>query len=154
LGDPRATLAEALARLARRLGPLEVAPIYRTEPVSPIPQPDFLNTVALGVSAASAEELLACALAVEAELGRHRDGRRDAPRTIDIDLLFAGEERRPGPGLELPHPRLRERRFVLAPLADLAPDLPLPPDRATPRELLARLPERPWARRLGPGSEA
>lgn len=117
--------------------------------MSSIPQPDFLNTVALGASSASAERLLAAALEVEAELGRRRDGARDAPRTIDIDLLFAGDERRAGPGLVLPHPRLRERRFVLAPLADLAPDLPLPPDGATPRELLARLPARPWVRRLG-----
>lgn len=119
--------------------------------MSPIPQPEYLNTVALGVSTLSAEALLAGALAVEVELGRRRDGRRDAPRTIDIDLLLVGDELRPGPGLELPHPRLRERRFVLAPLADLAPDLPLPPDGATPRELLARLPARPWARRLEPG---
>ena len=116
--------------------------------MSPIPQPEYLNTVALGVSALGAEALLAGALAVEIELGRRRDGRRDAPRTIDIDLLFVGDEQRPGPGLELPHPRLRERRFVLAPLADLAPGLALPPDGATPRELLARLPERPWVRRI------
>ena len=122
--------------------------------MSPIPQPEYLNTVALGVSALGAEALLAGALAVEIELGRRRDGRRDAPRTIDIDLLFVGDEQRPGPGLELPHPRLRERRFVLAPLADLAPDLPLPPDGATPRELLARLPASPWAHRLGPGGRS
>jgi 2-amino-4-hydroxy-6-hydroxymethyldihydropteridine diphosphokinase len=120
--------------------------------VSPIPQPEYLNTVALGFSALPAEDLLAGALAVEVELGRRRDGRRDAPRTIDIDLLFVGAEVSPGPGLELPHPRLRERRFVLAPLADLAPELPLPPDGASPRALLARLPERPWARRLEPGA--
>ncbi|KAB2964931.1 MAG: 2-amino-4-hydroxy-6-hydroxymethyldihydropteridine diphosphokinase, partial [Thermoanaerobaculia bacterium] len=92
LGDARATLAAALARLAARLGPLQVAPLYLTEPVSQIPQPEFLNTVALGFSAASAEELLAAALAVETDLGRRRDGVRDAPRTIDIDLLFAGGE--------------------------------------------------------------
>lgn len=122
--------------------------------MSQIPQPEFLNTVALGVSTSSAEELLAAALAVEEELGRHRDGVRDGPRTIDIDLLFAGGEMRAAPGLELPHPRLRARRFVLAPLADLVPDLPLPPDGATPRELLERLPERPWARRLGAGGGA
>jgi 2-amino-4-hydroxy-6-hydroxymethyldihydropteridine diphosphokinase len=144
LGEPRAALAAALARLSRRFGPLEVAPLYRTEPVSPIPQPEYLNTVALGVSELSAEELLAAALAVEVELGRRRDGRRDAPRTIDIDLLFVGGELRAGPGFELPHPRLRQRRFVLAP-ADLAPTCRCPRRRHPAR--VARLPRvGPWAR--------
>ena len=150
-GDVRAAFAVALAELAARFGPLEVAPLYRSEPVSALPQPEFLNTVALGATAASAEELLAAALTVEAALGRRRDAAADdapaAPRPIDLDLLFVGDERRASPALELPHPRLRTRRFVLAPLADLAPDLPLPPDGATPRALLAALPERPWARR-------
>jgi len=74
---------------------------------------------------------------------------RDAPRTIDLDLLVVGAELRSGPGLVLPHPRLRERRFALAPLAELAPDLALPPDGATVATLLARLPERPWVERIG-----
>lgn len=113
-----------------------------------MPQPDYLNTVAVGYGELEPEQLLAGALAVEAELGRRRD-RRDAPRTIDVDLLLAGDLLRSAPGLTLPHPRLRERRFVLAPLADLLPDLPLPPDGATPRALLASLPARPWAVRLG-----
>jgi 2-amino-4-hydroxy-6-hydroxymethyldihydropteridine diphosphokinase len=120
--------------------------------VSALPQPDYLNTVALGWSARPPEALLAAALAVEAELGRTR-AERDGPRILDVDLLFAGAERRSTPALELPHPRLRERRFVLAPLADLAPDLALPPDGATPRQLLARLPERPWVARLTAAAE-
>ncbi len=148
----RVAIHAALARLAGRFGPLEVAPLYRTEPVAaghrPDYLPEYLNTVALGSGGASPEELLAGALAVEHELGRRR-GSAGAPRTIDIDLLFVGDERRSGAGLELPHPRLRGRRFVLAPLADLAPDLPLPPDGATARSLLAALPPTPWAIRLG-----
>lgn len=118
------------------------------------PQPDFLNTVALGSTREAPEALLASVLAVEVALGRVRDGRRDAPRTIDIDLLFVGDEVRRTAGLALPHPRLRERRFVLAPLADVAPDLPLPPDGATARTLLGRLPDLPWVRRLAGGREA
>jgi 7,8-dihydro-6-hydroxymethylpterin-pyrophosphokinase len=103
--------------------------------------------VALATTPLAARELLALAREVERALGRrHRE--RNAAREIDVDLLFAGGERLVDEELELPHPRLRERRFVLAPLADLAPDLPLPPDGATVSALLARLPERPWARRL------
>ena len=151
LGLPRAAIAEALARFARRFGPLEVAPLYRTEPVVSTPrlppQPPYLNTVALGVTAEPPEALLDFALALEAALGRRR-AEPGGPRTIDLDLLFVGDERLAGPRLELPHPRMRSRRFVLAPLADLDPELPLPPDGATPRQLLAALPERPWARRL------
>jgi 2-amino-4-hydroxy-6-hydroxymethyldihydropteridine diphosphokinase len=148
LGDPRAAIADAIARLARRFGPLEVAPLYRTEAVATDPQPDYLNTVAVGFGEVEPEALLEGALAVEAELGRHR-GAPAAPRTIDVDLLLAGDLVRATPELTLPHPRLRERRFVLAPLADLLPDLPLPPDGATARRLLETLPARPWAVRLG-----
>jgi len=133
--------------LSERVGRLEIAPLYLSEPVSDIPQPDFVNTVALVTSALPAHELLVVAREVELRLGRLRR-ERNAAREIDVDLLFAGDERIASAELELPHPRLRERRFVLAPLADLAPGLALPPDGATPRELLARLPERPWVRRL------
>jgi len=147
LGDTRRTLRQAIELLTDRLGRLEIAPLYLSEPVSEIPQPDFLNTVALATSSLGARELLVLAREVEQTLGRRRR-ERNAAREIDVDLLFAGDERIASDELELPHPRLRERRFVLAPLADVAPDLALPPDGATPRELLARLPKRPWVRRL------
>jgi 7,8-dihydro-6-hydroxymethylpterin-pyrophosphokinase len=78
------------------------------------------------------------ARAVERELGR-RPRPRDAPREIDVDLLFVGAAMRTTAELTLPHPRLRARRFVLAPLAELAPGLALPPDGATPLELLDAL---------------
>jgi 2-amino-4-hydroxy-6-hydroxymethyldihydropteridine diphosphokinase len=154
LGDARGAIARAVELLAERVGPLAVAPLYLSEPVSEIPQPDFLNTVAVASTALPARELLALAREVERQLGRRRR-EKNAAREIDVDLLFAGEERIAEPGLSLPHPRLRERRFVLAPLADLLPDLALPPDGATPRALLARLPARPWARRVdGPADLA
>jgi 2-amino-4-hydroxy-6-hydroxymethyldihydropteridine diphosphokinase len=159
LGDPARQLAGALEELERRFGPLRVAPFYRTEPVSPIAQPDYVNTVALGASAEPPEALLAFALELERRFGRERPvarsaggavrpGSRDAPRTLDVDLLFVGDERRAGPELELPHPRLRQRRFVLQPLADLDPDLALPPDGATVGSLLAALPGSPRVERL------
>jgi len=124
-----------------------VAPLYRTEPISPIPQPHYLNTVALGASAEPPEALLAFALELERRHGRAREA-RDAPRPLDVDLLFVGDERRDGPELVLPHPRLRQRRFVLQPLADLDPDLELPPDGATVGALLAALPDSPRVERL------
>ena len=101
------------------------------------------------------ETLLEAALAIERELGRDRgaDSARDAPRTIDVDLLFAGDERHSTARLTLPHPRLRERRFVLAPLADLVPGLVLAPTGATVAQLLASLPPRPAAERIGPRPE-
>ncbi len=95
------------------------------------------------------EAVLALAKRLEALAGR-RPGPRGADRPLDVDLLFHGASRREGAELTLPHPALRGRRFVLAPLADLVPDLPLPPDGATPRELLARLPPGQRAERWTP----
>lgn len=150
LGDSRRILEEALDRLEETLGPLVVAPLYLTEPVSPIPQPPFFNTVAIGSSDLLAEHLFALTQRVELDFGRLRS-RAAAPRTLDLDLLLLGdEERRDAPPF-LPHPRLRQRRFVLAPLADVAPDWRIPPDGATACELLRQLPETPWAERL-PGT--
>jgi 2-amino-4-hydroxy-6-hydroxymethyldihydropteridine diphosphokinase len=147
----RASFAAAAAQLERSLGALRRSSLWRTEPVSPIPQPPYLNAVLVGRTSQPPESLLEIALAAERALGRHRRrrGPRNAPRPIDVDVLFLGEEVRHGPSLDLPHPRLRERRFVLAPLVELLPDHPLPPDGATAAELLARLPVRPWAERLG-----
>jgi len=134
------TLAWALRRLEASLGPLRVASLYRTAPVSPVPQPDFLNTAALARAALPPEELLALAKALEREAGR-RPGVRFGPRPLDIDLLVYGDLQMEEPELTLPHPRMRERRFVLVPLAEIAPDLPVPPDGARVADLLARLGE-------------
>lgn len=127
-----------------------MAPIYLTEAVTgdrSARQPDFLNTVVTGRTRLSAEELLAFLLRLERRFGRRRDF-PGAPRTLDLDLLYLGRAQRRERAPLLPHPRLRERRFVLQPLADVAPDLALPPDGATPLELLATLPRRPWVRRF------
>jgi 2-amino-4-hydroxy-6-hydroxymethyldihydropteridine diphosphokinase len=132
------TLAWALRRLEATLGPLRVASLYRTVPVSPIPQPDFLNTAVLARTALSPDALLALGKTLEHDAGR-RPGARFGPRPLDIDILIYGDLRSDRPELTLPHPRLRERRFVLAPLAEIAPDLRVPPDGARVEELLARL---------------
>jgi len=141
VGDSEAILGQALDRLRGFLGALEVAPLYRTAPVSAVVQPDFLNTVALArLAATGPRRLLRRAKELERRAGR-RGGARFGPRPLDVDLLFYGELVLPGDPAELilPHPRLRQRRFVLAPLHDLRPDLRLPPDGATVRELLADL---------------
>lgn len=139
VGAPRRQLLLAIAALSRALGPLTVAPLYRSAPVSPIAQPDFLNTVVLARSDREPERLLAFAKQLERDAGR-RAGPRWGPRPLDLDLLLVGELQRGEESLTLPHPRLRERAFVLAPLADVAPELRLPPDGHEVAELLAALP--------------
>lgn len=143
LGDRLARLREAVSRLRAIAAPGEPvleAPVYQTEPrFCPPDSPDFLNTVVEIGFHGGARELLEKTRAIEKELGRVRGGGRNAPRTIDIDLLYLGDERRDEADLELPHPRLAERRFVLQPLADIRPDLVLPGRALTVAELLERL---------------
>lgn len=144
----------ALRRLEEVLGPLRIASLYRTAAVSPVPQPDYLNTAVLASVSlepgASLEpgELLALAKALELAAGRRR-GTRFGPRPLDVDLLLYGDRQSSAPELTLPHPRLRERRFVLEPLAEIAPDLQIPPDGATVRDLLAALPPGELVERIG-----
>ena len=118
---------------------MRIASLYRTAAVSPVPQPDYLNTAVLASASLEPGELLALAKALELAAGRRR-GARFGPRPLDIDLLLYGERQSSAPELTLPHPRLRERRFVLEPLAEIAPDLQIPPDGARVSDLLARLP--------------
>lgn len=125
-----------------------MASLYRTRPLSPVPQPDFLNTAAVAHTALPAEAVLALAKALERAAGRRR-GARFGPRPLDVDLLTYGFHCSDAPELALPHPRLRERRFVLEPLAEIAPDLAVPPDGTTVRELLARLEGQPGVERIG-----
>ncbi len=135
LGRPEETLAEAIDQLAAALGPLRVAALYRSPAISPIRQPDFLNTAVTGITALAPSLLLAIAKRIEFNGGR-RLAARWAPRPLDIDLLLVGSQSRHYPELTLPHPRLRLRRFVLAPLAELHPDWALPPDGQTAAALL------------------
>ena len=109
-----------------------------TKPVGLVDQPRFLNAAARLRTTLGARELLDALLAVEAGLGRTREGQRWGPRKIDLDLLLFGEEQIDEPGLTVPHPRLAERRFVLEPLADLDPGLVVP-GRGPLETLLAAL---------------
>ena len=126
---------------------MRVASLYRSLPVSPVPQPDFLNTAALAHTSLGPEEVLALAKALELAAGRRR-GLRFGPRPLDIDLLLYGDRQSRDPELTLPHPRLAERRFMLEPLAEIAPDLPVPPDDVTVAELLARVQDQPGLEKI------
>ncbi|MFC4161012.1 2-amino-4-hydroxy-6-hydroxymethyldihydropteridine diphosphokinase [Chitinimonas lacunae] len=124
LGDAAATVtaaAEALVALpATRL--LGRSSLYRSAPVGYLDQPDFINAVAAVETELDAAALLDGLFEIEAAFGRQRTF-RNAPRTLDLDLLLFGRERIGRPELTVPHPRLAERGFVLLPLAELAPDL-------------------------------
>lgn len=140
LGEPRAALGAALVELAR-LGPLaQVSALYRTAPVGGPPQPDFLNAAVRLSFDGSPEILLGEALRIERLAGRERR-ERWGPRTLDLDILWIRGLAVVGPGLVIPHPRLRERAFALRPLVDVAPDAADPADGARYGDLLAGLNE-------------
>jgi 2-amino-4-hydroxy-6-hydroxymethyldihydropteridine diphosphokinase len=122
LGDSRAILAAALSALNRTTGiqVLVRSHWYRTPPIGP-PQPDYLNGCALLQTTHSPLSLLDILLTVENQFGRVRTERWGA-RSLDLDLLLYADQILSTPRLELPHPRLRERAFVLVPLAEIAPD--------------------------------
>lgn len=130
LGRRGLNLAEALVRLARAGGLRlhRASSVYETEPVGITNQPRFLNMVVEIGADAGPEELMAELLAIERAMGRVRDVRW-GPRLIDLDLLLWDGPPVAGDAVELPHPRLLERAFVLIPLAEIAPDLLLPNGR-------------------------
>ncbi|WP_323004400.1 2-amino-4-hydroxy-6-hydroxymethyldihydropteridine diphosphokinase [Denitromonas sp.] len=127
LGDPVAAIADA----CRALGALPDTTFiarsgnYRTAPVGVSGQPDYINAVARIDTRLSPMALLVALLDIEARNGRTRDFAM-APRTLDLDLLLYGDQQIALPGLQVPHPRMHERAFVLAPLAELAPTLDIP----------------------------
>jgi 2-amino-4-hydroxy-6-hydroxymethyldihydropteridine diphosphokinase len=144
LGDRLSLLRAAFARLREIATPGEpvlAARVYQTEPrFCPAGSPDFLNTVVEIAFEGTALELLGKTRGIELELGRARAAGRNAPRVIDLDLLYFGDETKACDELELPHPRIGERRFVLQPLADIRAELVLPGQGRTIAEMLAALP--------------
>ncbi len=128
LDDPRSQVErgiEALSALPQtRL--IARSRLYRSAPWGVVDQPEFVNAAAALDTALAPCELLDALLAIELAAGRSRDGARWGPRTLDLDLLLYGDMVLHEPGLELPHPHLHERVFVLLPLAEIAPDLEVP----------------------------
>ena len=148
-GDREAHLGAATATLAALSSrELVVSPIYETEPWGVADQPAFLNGVVGLAFGGTPGELLAALQGIEAAAARLRT-RRWGPRTLDLDLLVWPALVLDDPDLQLPHPRLAQRRFVLAPLADVAPDLEVPGLDATVSELLERCDDPGRVSRLG-----
>jgi 2-amino-4-hydroxy-6-hydroxymethyldihydropteridine diphosphokinase len=138
LEDPRVQVLaafEALATLPQtRL--TARSPLYRSAPIGGPPQPDYVNAVARIETGLGAQALLEALLEIEARRGRSR-GERNAPRTLDLDLLLYDSAVLATDELRIPHPRMHERRFVLAPLRDIAPELRIP-GRGAVADLLAQ----------------
>jgi 2-amino-4-hydroxy-6-hydroxymethyldihydropteridine diphosphokinase len=136
LGDRRAHLASAVARLAPDVAVERVSSLYETEPAYVLDQPRFLNAALRGRTALAPAELLALLKRIERELGRAA-GPRFGPRVIDLDILLYGGQAIETEALAIPHPRMAERPFVLVPLAEIAPDL-IPPGWQTSVGEMAR----------------
>ena len=129
LGDRERQIRAALDQLAQEpeVEIVAVSTLRQTEPVGYVDQPLFVNGAAMIETDLPPRELLDRLLAIERQLGRARgEGPRFGPRTIDLDLLLYGDETIAEPGLQVPHPRLTERRFALEPLAELEPALEIP----------------------------
>jgi 2-amino-4-hydroxy-6-hydroxymethyldihydropteridine diphosphokinase len=141
LGDREQHLRDALVALAPLVQDLRVSTFHDTAPVGVAgPQPMYLNAAAVGATRLSARELLDALLELEISLGRVRPY-PNAPRTLDLDLILYDAAIETSNDLTLPHPRFRERRFVLAPLAEIAPDWRDPVTGRSVEELLRALGE-------------
>ncbi|HWY53846.1 MAG TPA: 2-amino-4-hydroxy-6-hydroxymethyldihydropteridine diphosphokinase [Terriglobales bacterium] len=152
VGERAANLNTAIDRLRAFGKVLAVSSFYETEPVEFTTQPWFLNCAITLNTDKTPKQLLAGILEIEQQLGRRR-AQKKGPRIIDIDILLFGSQIVDDPGLTIPHPALPQRRFVLEPLAEIAPDAPHPVTNQTIRELRDALPPGQAVRRL-PKTEA
>jgi len=153
VGDREANLRDATTRLEALGSIVRASAFYETEPVDFLDQPWFLNCVVQLETGLSAETLLQRLLEIERAMGRERLQPK-GPRLIDLDILLYGDEVISQPGLTIPHPAMQERRFVLAPLVEIAPDIVHPVLHETAKELLVALPKNgPIVKQLPPRRE-
>ncbi len=153
LGNRAGNLRQAIECLGDVGEVIRVSSLYETEPVEVTEQPSFLNCAVAMNTEADPEELMADLLAIERKMGRIRSFSK-GPRLIDIDILLFGSEIHKSAGLTLPHPAMHLRRFVLAPMAEIAPNVVHPVLRRSMEQLLQSLPVEGQAVRMvqDPGS--
>jgi len=150
LGDREKNLREAMGNLdSAGVHVLKVSSLYETEPVDLREQPWFLNCVVQGETKIPALELLRALREIESRMGSKKLVAK-GPRLIDIDILLYGDETIVTPELQVPHPRMLQRRFVLVPLAEIAPQMRHPAWSGTTEELLRTAPDRSEVRRFQP----
>jgi len=147
IGDREKCLRDAIARIDALERILSISSFYETEPVDFAAQGWFLNCAVAIQTDKTPQELMGALLNIEQEMGRRRTQKK-GPRTIDIDLLLFGGEVIDSPGLTVPHPAMHRRRFVLEPLAEIAPQVRHPMLNKTARDLLDALPAGQVVRRL------
>jgi len=152
MGNRQANLDRAIDLVSQRLRPGQVSSVYETDPLGNPDQSRFLNLVCQVFTRLAPEEVLMLAKGIELKLGRV-SGTFNAPRPIDIDILFYGDRVIETEELTIPHPRLTQRAFVLIPLVEIAPDLVHPVNGSTARELLNALTETQGVFKLETGLE-
>ena len=152
MGDREKNLRDAIAALPTAgVRVSRASSFYETEPVDFAAQPWFLNCVVEAETAVAPLDLLDALRAIESRMGSKKEFAK-GPRLLDIDILLYGDRIVDTPELQIPHPRMTQRRFVLAPLAEIAPQLRHPSWNATAAELLAQLADRSAVRKMVPGT--
>jgi 2-amino-4-hydroxy-6-hydroxymethyldihydropteridine diphosphokinase len=147
VGDREQNLRDAISRLGPVGRVVSVSSFYETEPVEVTEQPWFVNCAVEVETAKTPQEVMAILLGIEEKMGRRRSGKK-GPRAIDMDILLFDDMVVDAPTLSIPHPAMRERRFVLEPLAEIAPGARHPGLKRTVRELLDGLPAGQVVRKL------
>lgn len=152
LGQRQKQLRAAIEHLKQLGRVVSLSATYETQPVEVTDQPWFLNCALTLETDRSPEQLLKSILTIEREMGRERT-RKKGPRIIDIDILLFGEQIIQSPQLTTPHPAMHRRRFVLEPLAEIAPEAQHPLLKKSVRELLAELQDAPVVRKIPPSAD-